>query len=62
MSIIETALDVGYRHLDAAKIYNTEKMIGEAIANQIAGGKLKRDDIFVTTKVIGSFKQWITIL
>ena len=41
------ALEVGYRHLDTARIYGNEEGIGRVLA---ASG-LPRDDVFVTTKV-----------
>ena len=42
-----TALKTGYRHIDTAWVYGTEKPVGEAIK---ASG-VPRKDIFVTTKV-----------
>ena len=45
--VVETALEIGYRHLDTAKIYGNEKEVGAAIA---ASG-IARDDLFVTTKL-----------
>lgn len=44
---IETALEVGYRHIDTAQSYDTEAECGRAIA---ASG-LPRDSVFVTTKI-----------
>jgi 2,5-diketo-D-gluconate reductase A len=44
---VETALQVGYRHIDTARIYGNEDGVGRAIA---ASG-LARDELFVTTKV-----------
>lgn len=44
---VSTALEVGYRHIDTAAIYGNEEGVGKAIA---ASG-LKRDDLFVTTKL-----------
>jgi diketogulonate reductase-like aldo/keto reductase len=44
---VETALKVGYRHIDTGRKYGTEGAVGEAMR---ASG-LKRDDIFVVTKV-----------
>ncbi len=41
------ALEVGYRHIDTARIYDNERGVGEALSR--CG--LDRDDIFVTTKV-----------
>lgn len=41
------ALQLGYRHIDTASIYNNEADVGDAI---VASG-LNRGDIFVTTKL-----------
>lgn len=43
----QTALRVGYTHLDAAKVYANERSTGSAI---VASG-VKRDEMFLTTKV-----------
>ncbi len=45
-SVLE-ALQAGYRHLDTAKIYGTEKEIGRALRKS----DVPREEIFVTTKV-----------
>ena len=45
--LVEKALEVGYRHIDTAQIYGNEADVGQAIK---ASG-IKRDDIFLTTKV-----------
>lgn len=44
---VETALDLGYRHIDTAQAYNNESMVGDGIA---AAG-VERSEIFLTTKV-----------
>ena len=44
---VATALEVGYRHLDTARIYGNEEGVGRAIA----ASELPREEIFVTTKV-----------
>ena len=44
---VQTALGLGYRHIDTAEMYDNEAAIGEAIAH--AG--LPRADLHVTTKV-----------
>lgn len=44
---VVAALHAGYRHIDTARKYGTEEQVGEAIR---ASG-VKREDIFVTTKV-----------
>ena len=44
---VEAALACGYRYIDTARMYGNEREVGAALK---ASG-LKRDDIFVTTKV-----------
>src|SRR5712672_529977 len=44
---VETALAVGYRHIDTAAAYRNEAGVGAALA---ASG-LPREDVFVTTKL-----------
>jgi methylglyoxal/glyoxal reductase len=44
------ALKSGYRHIDTAAIYNNEEMVGKAIKDS----KIKREDIFITTKLWNS--------
>ncbi|KAL5106889.1 Estradiol 17 beta-dehydrogenase 5 [Taenia crassiceps] len=48
---VEVALDVGYRHIDCAMIYGNEKEVGEGIATSMKRLNLKREDIFVTSKL-----------
>jgi 2,5-diketo-D-gluconate reductase A len=43
---VQTALDIGYRHIDTAQMYGNEAEVGEAIANS----GIPRDELFVTTK------------
>ena len=49
---VKAAVDCGYRHFDGAYIYHNEKQLGEAIADKIKEGVIKREDVFITTKVI----------
>lgn len=51
VSATELALDVGYRHIDTAQIYENEAEVGQAIKNAIQKSGLDRRDIFLTTKV-----------
>ncbi|XP_058106596.1 methylecgonone reductase [Magnolia sinica] len=51
---IATALELGYRHFDTAKIYGSETAVGRALTDAIGGGKVEREDIFVTSKLWGS--------
>lgn len=41
------ALDLGYRHIDTAQIYNNEERVGQGIDDS----GVDRDDIFLTTKI-----------
>lgn len=47
------ALDVGYRHLDTAFVYENEAEVGQAISEKIAEGVVTREEVFVTTKLGG---------
>jgi 2,5-diketo-D-gluconate reductase B len=44
---VESALSLGYRHIDTAEMYGNEEAVGAAIANS----GVKRQDLHVTTKV-----------
>lgn len=46
-SAIATALDVGYRHLDTAQIYENERVVGEGLADST----LPREDVTLATKL-----------
>lgn len=48
---VEDAIDAGYRLLDTAEFYKNEEGVGRAIKKKIQEGVIKRDDIFVLTKV-----------
>jgi 2,5-diketo-D-gluconate reductase B len=45
--VVESALELGFRHLDTAAMYDNEAAVGAAIANS----GVDRGDLFVTTKV-----------
>src|SRR4051812_32440468 len=47
----KAALEVGFRALDTAERYRTEKEVGEAMQEVFKTGTLKREDIFVATKL-----------
>ncbi len=51
ISILKSAIDVGYRHIDTAYNYLTEKEVGQAVANRIEAGVVQRQDLFITSKV-----------
>ncbi|CAH2056486.1 unnamed protein product, partial [Iphiclides podalirius] len=45
------AIDVGYRHIDTAHLYRVEPEIGHVVKQKIAEGVVRREDMFITTKV-----------
>jgi 2,5-diketo-D-gluconate reductase A len=45
--VVRTALDIGYRHIDTAQMYENEQGVGEGLA--LAG--IPREDVFITTKL-----------
>ncbi|KAI0694519.1 Aldo/keto reductase [Cytidiella melzeri] len=46
---IIAALKHGYRHIDTAEMYKNEDAVGKAVRNS----GIKREEIFVTTKILG---------
>jgi hypothetical protein len=48
---IAGAIQMGYRHFDAAAIYRNERLVGLGIAEGLKRTGLKREDIWVTTKL-----------
>lgn len=49
---VYTALKSGYRLIDTAKYYGNESEVGKAIAHAISDGICKREEIFITTKLV----------
>src|SRR3954467_4125309 len=45
------ALQAGFRLLDTAERYRTETQVGQAMHEVFAQGNIKRDDVFVITKL-----------
>jgi 2,5-diketo-D-gluconate reductase B len=44
---VRTALELGYRAIDTAQIYDNEEAVGQALADS----RLPRQDLFLTTKI-----------
>ena len=51
-STVNTAIEIGYRHIDTAMRYENEDGVGEGIRRS----GIPRDDLFVTTKLDGEFQ------
>src|SRR5208282_4902969 len=47
----KAALEAGFRQLDAAERYRNEKEVGEAIQEVFKAGKIKREEVFIATKL-----------
>jgi alcohol dehydrogenase (NADP+) len=48
------ALEAGFRHLDCAERYRNEEAVGDAIQEAFKAGIVRREELFVTTKLWNS--------
>ncbi|XP_064604004.1 aldo-keto reductase family 1 member C1-like [Liolophura sinensis] len=48
---VENAISIGYRHIDTAQLYFAEAGVGKGIRAAIDKGMVRREDLFVTTKL-----------
>ncbi|KAK5454107.1 hypothetical protein LTS15_006107 [Exophiala xenobiotica] len=53
--VVYKAIENGYRHFDGACDYGNEKEAGEGLQRAIKDGLVKREDVFVTTKLWATF-------
>ncbi|KAI4463663.1 aldo/keto reductase [Holotrichia oblita] len=51
------AIEAGYRHFDCAWFYGNETEIGDALREIISSGKVKREDLFITSKLWNNFHR-----
>lgn len=49
--VVRKAIEVGYRHFDCAFFYGNEAEIGQAIAAAVKNGDVKREELWITSKL-----------
>jgi len=56
-TLITEAIKLGYRHFDTARIYQNEKQLGEVLKDSVSSGLVKREDLYITTKIWNDSKD-----
>ncbi|VAH66379.1 unnamed protein product [Triticum turgidum subsp. durum] len=49
--VLSAAVKAGYRHIDCAPLYHNEKEIGVALKRLFDDGVVRREDLFITSKI-----------
>ena len=52
--VITTAIGLGYRHIDTARAYSNEKALGAVLSELFTGKSLKREELWITTKILNN--------
>ena len=48
---VRWAIKIGYTHIDCAEIYGNQDEIGQAVADAVNEGDIRREELFVTSKL-----------
>jgi len=55
---VRAAIEIGYRHIDCAQAYLNQEEVADAIHGAIADGLVKREDLWITTKIWNTFHSY----
>eukprot|EP00565_Helicotheca_tamesis_P006976 CAMPEP_0185730186 /NCGR_PEP_ID=MMETSP1171-20130828/8789_1 /TAXON_ID=374046 /ORGANISM="Helicotheca tamensis, Strain CCMP826" /LENGTH=317 /DNA_ID=CAMNT_0028399187 /DNA_START=88 /DNA_END=1041 /DNA_ORIENTATION=- len=54
---IQSAISLGYKRIDCAPVYFNEEHIGDALQNEFNKGSIKREGLFLTSKLASPFHK-----
>ena len=56
-SVVEQAIDIGYRHFDSACDYGNEKEVGDGLQSSFKKGTCSRENIWLTSKLWNTYHK-----